>query len=39
MLHVNWRQDVELWNHWWSLLLLVVLFGLEWGLRRRWGYL
>jgi uncharacterized membrane protein len=39
VLHVNWRKDVELWNHWWSLLACLFFLGLEWSFRRRYGYL
>lgn len=38
-LRVNWRRDIELWSNWWSLLVCVLLLGLEWLLRRRFGYL
>jgi uncharacterized membrane protein len=39
VLQVNWQRDVELWSRWWSLLLVVLLLGAEWALRRRFGYL
>ena len=39
VLHVNWRKDVELWSRWWSLGICILLLGLEWLLRRRYGYL
>ena len=39
VLHVNWRKDVELWSRWWSLAVCIVLLGVEWLLRRRYGYL
>jgi hypothetical protein len=39
MLRVNWRRDEELWSRWWSLLACLFLLGLEWGLRRKFGYL
>jgi uncharacterized membrane protein len=39
VLHVNWRKDVELWSRWWSLGTCILLLGLEWLLRRRFGYL
>jgi uncharacterized membrane protein len=39
VLHVNWRKDVELWSRWWSLAVAILLLGLEWVLRRRFGYL
>lgn len=38
-LRVNWRRDVELWSRWWSLLACVLFLGLEWAVRRRYGYL
>jgi uncharacterized membrane protein len=36
---VNWRRDVELWSRWWSLLVCLLALGLEWTIRRRFGYL
>lgn len=39
LLKVNWRRDVELWSRWWSLLACLLLLGLDWGLRRKFGYL
>lgn len=33
------RQHRELWNAWWVILLMGALFGAEWWLRRRYGYL
>ena len=39
VLHVNWRKDVELWSRWWSFCACVLLLGLEWLVRRRYGYL
>jgi len=36
---VKSRQHKELWNAWWVLLLVAGLFGFEWWLRRRYGYL
>ncbi len=39
VLHVNWRKDLELWSRWWSLGVCILLLGLEWMLRRRYGYL
>jgi len=38
VLRVNWSQDIELWNRWWSLALVVVLLALEWIARRRFGH-
>ena len=39
VIRVKSRQRHELWNAWWVLLLVGGLFGLEWWLRRRYGYL
>lgn len=39
VLHVNWRKDFELWSRWWYLALAIVLLGVEWLVRRRFGYL
>jgi hypothetical protein len=39
VLHVNWRKDLELWSRWWYLALAILLLGLEWIARRRYGYL
>ena len=39
VIRVKSRQHKELWNAWWVLLLVAGLFGLEWWLRRRYGYL
>ncbi len=39
VLHVNWRKDLELWSRWWYLVIAIVLLGIEWLLRRRFGYL
>ena len=36
---VNWRRDIELWSRWWSLIACVLMLGLEWVVRRRYGYL
>lgn len=36
---VNWQRDLELWNRWWSLLTALALLGIDWLLRRKWGYL
>ncbi|MBK6849945.1 MAG: hypothetical protein IPG96_21215 [Proteobacteria bacterium] len=38
VLHVNWRHDVELWNSPYTLVLVVLLLGLEWTARRRFGH-
>lgn len=38
VVHVNQHRDVELWNNLGVLLLAAVCFGLNWFLRRRWGY-
>jgi hypothetical protein len=39
VMRVRNRAFVELWNSTWALLLFGALFGLEWWLRRRFGYL
>ena len=39
VLQANWRKDLALWSRWWSLALAVLLLGLDWVLRRRFGYL
>ncbi|TNF37362.1 MAG: hypothetical protein EP329_03340 [Deltaproteobacteria bacterium] len=39
VIRVKSRQHKELWNAWWVLLLVGGLFGFEWWLRRRYGYL
>lgn len=36
--HVNWQREIELWSHWWSLLIVVFFLALDWLLRRRFGY-
>jgi len=36
---VDRRRDLPLWDHWWTLAAAVALLGLEWWLRRRWGFL
>lgn len=38
VLRVNQHRDVELWSRWWMLALAAVCLGLNWALRRRWGY-
>jgi uncharacterized membrane protein len=39
IVRVDRREDVELWSGPWLLALALVFLGLEWGLRRRSGYL
>ncbi len=39
VIRVKSRQHIELWNSVWVILLLATLFGFEWWLRRRHGYL
>jgi len=39
VIRVKSRQRHELWNAWWVMLIIASLFGLEWWLRRRYGYL
>ena len=36
---VNRRKVVQLWDTAWLFLLILVLLGAEWSLRRRWGRL
>jgi uncharacterized membrane protein len=38
VVRINQHKDVELWSQEWVLLLAVLCFGLNWTLRRRWGY-
>lgn len=35
---VHHAERMPLWDHGWSLLLLTVVAGCEWWLRRRWGF-
>jgi hypothetical protein len=35
---VNQHRDIELWQHFGVLVLATLCFGLNWALRRRWGY-
>lgn len=35
---VNWRRDLELWNSPWTLVVVVLLLGIEWTARRRYGH-
>ena len=36
---VTHRKRHELWNSPVSIAILIALFGIEWWIRRRWGYL
>ena len=38
VVRVNQHRDVELWHNIWVLLVATVCFGLNWALRRNWGY-
>lgn len=38
VVRVNWTRDRELWNGWWGLAIAVLLLGLEWVARRRFGH-
>lgn len=38
LVEVGRSKDLPLWDRWYWLTLLVVIIGLEWGLRRRFGY-
>jgi uncharacterized membrane protein len=39
LVEVGRSKDQPLWDRWYWLTLLVVVLGLEWGVRRRFGYL
>jgi hypothetical protein len=39
VMRVKSRTHQELWSAPWALVLAALLFGLEWWLRRRYGYL
>ncbi len=39
VLRVNWQREVAIWNSGWALLVVVLLLGVEWLLRRRAGHL
>jgi hypothetical protein len=38
VVRVNQHRDVEVWSRWWMLLVAAGCLGLNWALRRRWGY-
>jgi uncharacterized membrane protein len=38
VVRVNTQREIELWSHWWMLLVAVGCLALNWALRRRWGY-
>ena len=38
LVEVGRSKDQPLWDRWYWLLTLVAIVGLEWGLRRRFGY-
>jgi hypothetical protein len=38
LVEVGRSQDRPLWDRWYWLVLLVSILGLEWGVRRRFGY-
>jgi hypothetical protein len=38
VVRVNQHRDIELWQHFAVLAFATLCFGLNWGLRRRWGY-
>ncbi len=38
VVRVNQHRDIEVWQHYTVLLIAIVCFGLNWALRRRWGY-
>jgi hypothetical protein len=39
MVEVGRSRDQPLWNRWYYLVALAVLLGMEWLLRRRFGYI
>jgi hypothetical protein len=38
LVEVGRSKDLPLWDRWWWLTVLVVVLGLEWAVRRRFGY-
>lgn len=38
IVRVNQHRDIELWQHFGLLIIATLCFGLNWALRRRWGY-
>jgi hypothetical protein len=38
VVRVNTQREIELWSRWWMLLVAIGCLGLNWALRRRWGY-
>ena len=38
VVEIGRRKDVPIWDRWWTLAALALALGLEWVLRRRWGY-
>jgi uncharacterized membrane protein len=38
IVRVNQHRDVEVWSHWYMLLLAAGCLAVNWALRRRWGY-
>jgi uncharacterized membrane protein len=38
VVRVNQHRDVEVWSRWWMLVIAATCLGLNWALRRRWGY-
>lgn len=38
IVRVNQHRDIELWHHFALLVIATLCFGLNWALRRRWGY-
>ncbi len=39
VVEVGRRRDEPLWDRWYSLAIVAVAIGLEWLLRRRWGFI
>ena len=38
VVRVNQHRDLEIWSRWWMLAVAALCLGLNWALRRRWGY-
>jgi hypothetical protein len=39
VVEVGRKKNVDLWDRWWLLAVLIGAAALEWALRRRWGLL
>jgi uncharacterized membrane protein len=38
VVEIGRRKDLPIWDRWWWLVALAATLGVEWVLRRRWGY-